>query len=225
MALNLNKGDDNNSNPSPEKKGLNLSKSGDSEKVKQNLTKDNPVSGDDSKSASIQTDAKKKSPALFITVALVLIGLGVFWFMSTNNTNQNKIETAVTNEVPETTPSEATATQTKQSIDSNNTNVGDNIQAGEVNSNPPLSTVSTSANENTTNPNSAERVSATTNQNSIANVVPSSTSVLPSGSIEEKAREVISGAFGNGIDRKNALGDEYAIIQAKVNEIYRNKLQ
>jgi preprotein translocase subunit SecF len=42
------------------------------------------------------------------------------------------------------------------------------------------------------------------------------------GSVEEKARQVISGAFGNGADRKNALGAEYAEIQAKVNEMYRN---
>lgn len=45
------------------------------------------------------------------------------------------------------------------------------------------------------------------------------------GSLEEKARQVISGAFGNGADRKQALGEDYAEIQAKVNEIYKNKYQ
>lgn len=38
-------------------------------------------------------------------------------------------------------------------------------------------------------------------------------------STEELAREVIEGKYGNGDDRKNALGDRYAEVQARVNEI------
>lgn len=44
---------------------------------------------------------------------------------------------------------------------------------------------------------------------------------LAQGTIEEKARQVIRGDFGNGIDRKNALGSEYIEIQRKVNEMHR----
>jgi preprotein translocase subunit SecF len=223
MALNLNKGDDNNSKPSTEKKGLNLSKSADASKVKPNLTKDNPAPAVDSKSSNIQTDAKKKSPALIITLALVIIGIGVFWFMNKNTTNQNKLETAVSAEVQETAPSEANTRQTNQTTDSNNTNAGDNVQTGEVKSTPTSSNVSPTT--DATNPNSTERVTTKTNQNSTTNAAPSSNSVLPIGSIEEKARQVISGAFGNGADRKQALGEDYAEIQAKVNEIYKNKYQ
>lgn len=36
---------------------------------------------------------------------------------------------------------------------------------------------------------------------------------------EELAREVIEGKYGNGEDRKDALGDRYAEVQARVNEI------
>ena len=223
MALNLNKGDDNNSKPSTEKKGLNLSKSADASKVKPNLTKDNPAPAVDSKSSNIQTDAKKKSPALIITLALVIIGIGVFWFMNKNTTNQNKLETAVSAEVQETAPSEANTRQTNQTTDSNNTNAGDNVQTGEVKSTPTSSNVSPTT--DATNPNSTERVTTKTNQNSTTTAAPSSNSVLPIGSIEEKARQVISGAFGNGADRKQALGEDYAEIQAKVNEIYKNKYQ
>jgi outer membrane biosynthesis protein TonB len=50
----------------------------------------------------------------------------------------------------------------------------------------------------------------------------STKSVSISGSIEEKARRVIRGRYGNGIDRKQALGSEYNEIQAKVNEWYRS---
>ena len=43
----------------------------------------------------------------------------------------------------------------------------------------------------------------------------------PSGTLEQKAIQVIRGDFGNGQVRKDKLGAEYAEIQAKVNEMYR----
>jgi hypothetical protein len=49
----------------------------------------------------------------------------------------------------------------------------------------------------------------------------SQVSTLPQGTIEEKAKQVIRGDFGNGIERKNALGSEYKEIQKKVNEMLR----
>lgn len=41
----------------------------------------------------------------------------------------------------------------------------------------------------------------------------------PEKSIEELAKEVIAGKYGNGEDRKNALGDKYRAVQDKVNEM------
>ena len=38
-------------------------------------------------------------------------------------------------------------------------------------------------------------------------------------SVEELAKEVIAGKYGNGEERKKALGDRYAEVQARVNEI------
>ena len=43
-----------------------------------------------------------------------------------------------------------------------------------------------------------------------------------SGSIEQKALDVIRGIYGNGQVRKDKLGAEYAEIQKLVNEMYRN---
>lgn len=40
-----------------------------------------------------------------------------------------------------------------------------------------------------------------------------------SGSIDDLAKRVIAGEFGNGDARKAALGDKYAAVQARVNEI------
>lgn len=42
------------------------------------------------------------------------------------------------------------------------------------------------------------------------------------GAVEEEAKEVIRGKYGNGDVRKRNLGDRYAEIQNKVNEMYRN---
>lgn len=47
---------------------------------------------------------------------------------------------------------------------------------------------------------------------------------LPTGSIEEQAHKVIRGDYGNGLERKQKLGDKYTVIQNKVNEMYREGL-
>ena len=48
--------------------------------------------------------------------------------------------------------------------------------------------------------------------------------LVPIGSVEETARKVIRGIYGNGIERKRNLGDRYAEIQSIVNEMYRKGL-
>lgn len=52
----------------------------------------------------------------------------------------------------------------------------------------------------------------------------SSTSVPISGDVEENARRVIRGDFGNGQERRDKLGSSYSEIQGKVNEMYRQGL-
>ena len=37
--------------------------------------------------------------------------------------------------------------------------------------------------------------------------------------IDDLARRVINGEFGNGDDRRNALGEDYDAVQARVNEM------
>lgn len=77
-----------------------------------------------------------------------------------------------------------------------------------------------------TGENSAAKEDATImapskNQSSSSNSAPSAITV--GGSIDEKVNQVIRGDFGNGMERKRALGDDYAIIQAKVNEFLKLK--
>mgnify|MGYP004489632263 FL=1 len=49
----------------------------------------------------------------------------------------------------------------------------------------------------------------------------SATSAPVSGDVEENARRVIRGDFGNGQERKDKLGSSYSEIQGKVNEMFR----
>jgi len=55
------------------------------------------------------------------------------------------------------------------------------------------------------------------------NSAPNSTSSVASlsSSLDENALRVVRGEFGNGQERKNALGDRYTEIQSRVNEMYR----
>lgn len=52
----------------------------------------------------------------------------------------------------------------------------------------------------------------------------SSTSAPVSGDVEENARRVIRGDFGNGLERRDKLGTSYSEIQGKVYEMYRQGL-
>ena len=216
MALNLNKGDEQNSKPLTEKKGLNLSKSADTSKVKQNLTKENPLPADHSQSSNPKPRKSQRIPTVTIIIAGVTIGLGVFWYMN-NNENTNVAQRDLGNSsavVSEDAVTPASLSEDQQALEpveaSGNSSVETNEQPTKSKGNNVQET--TSENANNSNASQANRIAST-----------SSSSQLQ-GTIEEKARQVISGAFGNGADRKKSLGDEYAAIQAKVNELYNDRL-
>ncbi len=65
----------------------------------------------------------------------------------------------------------------------------------------------------------AEEVNKRLNGSSSTNTAP--TSDISSKSVDELAREVIAGKYGNGDVRKSALGSRYSEVQARVNEILK----
>ena len=71
------------------------------------------------------------------------------------------------------------------------------------------------------NMQSNESVPVDTNVKSLQESNAESSSI---GSVEAKAKQVIRGIYGNGSVRKQKLGNDYAEIQGKVNEMYRNGL-
>lgn len=71
-----------------------------------------------------------------------------------------------------------------------------------------------------------QTTSETTNKTKdVASETTQKKEAIPVGSsIEEKAKLVIRGDFGNGEERKMKLGSEYSAIQNKVNEMYAKGL-
>lgn len=84
---------------------------------------------------------------------------------------------------------------------------------------------SSSSQEQTQATGSTEQAEApTSEQNANANNAStvSSTSSPAGKTVEEMANQVWDGVYGNGTERKAKLGSDYAKVQKRVNEMYRN---
>lgn len=257
MALNLNKGnnDEKSSSPSNEKKGLNLNKTESSSASKPNLSKDqtstssekkeinlnkpesssgstiNSNTGNSAKPSTETSPAapttgegnRKNSTLVFAGIGILLLGGLLFWFVSNKN-DSNQEQSVTDSNAPTTLTTEPIASQDSQTQDNSLNTIDSNVQSNQVPSaNSQIAESPTSTNtaiSGSTKGKVGEAPEPT--QNSINNEANAKPTGIPNGSIEEKAKQVIIGAFGNGQDRKNALGAEYAEIQAKVNEIYKS---
>jgi hypothetical protein len=229
MGLNLNKGSNDEKSPAPNSsnKGLNLGNPGDTSKSQLNLAKDKVVSAKtiNNKETNKTETVKKKSPVLLLVIPIVLLGGGIFWFLNRDNTSQKTVEVESSIEDPKAATDESNNSQDEENFESNNATVGSNIMTDEVSSSINYELVSTIADLDTDIIDTAQSSLLASNQSSSTNKISnSSTSVSFFGSLENKAKQVISGEFGNGSDRKQALGAEYDAIQAKVNEMYRSGL-
>lgn len=76
---------------------------------------------------------------------------------------------------------------------------------------------------NITQTNDSSKVGSTALTPTSTDSVSNSTSQV-NGNLEENARQVIRGVFGNGQERKDKLGSAYSEIQGRVNEMYRQGL-
>jgi hypothetical protein len=219
MALNLNKNEDEKTTSSLEKNGLDLSKSADSKSKGLNLTKteESPTSAMNLSKEKLRTESilsesetlknkKKKFPLLFYVILAAII-IGIFWFKNTNQTTPVVIEApAVSNDsVSSQADISSDSVKADQTISSSPSASQAQSNVGSVNS--------SNGNENKSNISSDDKIKADNNSSISDNQL----------TIDEKAKQVMDGVFGNGIDRKNALGNEYYAIQAKVNEICRKR--
>jgi hypothetical protein len=222
MALNLNKDNDENSNPTPEKKGLNLNKDNDEksnttpEKKGLNLNKDNDEN-------SNPTPEKK--------------GLNLD---KTSDSNKVSLNLTKASDAPAGSPS---SSDNKSAVKKKSPMLYILVPVAllviglfwYMNSTTPSTVVDpTTVEEPVEAPVEAPvqapveapvqaPVEAPVEEQATPAVEEQAAVTAPVGTIEEKANQVISGDFGNGANRKRALGKDYAKIQAKINEMYRAK--
>jgi hypothetical protein len=180
------------------------------------------------KGDSLDRVPEGKKPNKFIWLALlgmVIIG-GVFGLKQSNKSND--IAAAV-EEVVVSGGSDVTTGTPENEVVSK----GDDVNNPPTKNNSPEQSDVSIDNELLTNSansvgsNVTSKPKSTTDPNdkpkSTGNPIQSS-SVSFEGPIEEKAKQVIRGDFGNGKDRKQLLGAEYTVIQTRVNEIYQGGL-
>ncbi|MCF8451792.1 MAG: hypothetical protein K9G42_01240 [Pedobacter sp.] len=229
MALNLNKGGEENSKPSTEKKSINLSKSGDTQKAGLNLGKEDTVAKELNSAVSEvnESSPKKKNPVIFILLAVVVVGVGIFLFLNKDATSPEQKSTINSDNVVSTSSDQTEPSASPENTPNNeeqekSVNSSTAVSSDSSVSSSPESNVSASSN-NVTKSNYPESSNSTPSKNQSATSTSAPSAITPVGSIDEKVNQVLRGNFGNGLERKRALGDEYAIIQAKVNELYRNK--
>jgi hypothetical protein len=215
MALNLNKGNEEEQQPAQSSKnGLNLSKTKEtSQKSNFNLSKEKVSDADVTESGSSKIDESTGKSILPYVAMVVILGLGSYWYLNKNNQNEAKVETTTDSLAKD---SVALNASTSQSPGDQLSSAPGNVDTTNQNIGAPISSSAAS------NGNSAPANSDLNDQN--ANLKAGSDEKLD-GSLEQKARQVINGEYGNGIDRRNALGSEYRAVQAKVNALYRSGRQ
>ena len=145
--------------------------------------------------------------------AAILVGVYFLGFNRNDNTGDNHVSTPT----EQTTPiGETTQLGANEQIETSDTATRREGTAADNNSE---TTASSKANEN---PVSTQ--SQVTQQKQDVTSIASVATIPMSDNVEENARRVIRGDFGNGQERKDKLGSAYAEIQSKVNEMYRQGL-
>lgn len=145
--------------------------------------------------------------------AAIFVGVYFLGFNRNDNTGDNHVSTPT----EQTTPiGETTQLGANEQIETSDTATRREGTAADNNSE---TTTSSKANEN---PVSTQ--SQVTQQKQDVTSIASVATIPMSDNVEENARRVIRGDFGNGQERKDKLGSAYAEIQSKVNEMYRQGL-
>ncbi len=166
---------------------------------------------------------KNGSKYLIGTIAVVALLCGGYYLLSDRTESSGENPTV---QVTENSNSNKDDNNQAESANSNNENTGDSSSDQAEESNPSNSKVSTENEDRSVSLNE-EQAAPTTNETSsheANSTIGNTESSLPSGSLEQKAKEVIRGNYGNGIERKQKLGEQYTEIQGKVNEMYKKGL-
>ena len=135
-------------------------------------------------------------------VALFLVGGAIYYFNQNGSTDNTDIAIAVSDSTStQTAKSDSTKGSTEVVPSDNTSDENAGIKESNIDNSP--KNQHSNVTQNKVNENTLDK------------------EVID---VEEKARKVIRGDYGNGNIRKQKLGEEYSEIQSAVNEMYRKGL-
>lgn len=217
-----------NSEPTPEKKQPTLRKK---EPIKEPIPQ-TPINQEPPTEPSESNGKKGYWKYILGTVIAVGLCYGAYYaFNSSSKTDEaSKPLTEVvkdndSNNVQATDSTKESAAEDKPAVGEENSN-GASATSPKNEENAGISKKSQAETKQASNVKPATEKRATAHSNA-ASSEPSEASQqvsVLSGTLEQKANEVIRGNYGNGEVRKQKLGEQYTEIQSKVNEMYRNGL-
>lgn len=167
---------------------------------------------------------KPKSWLPFLLCGLLIVGAGIYFLTRNSSGNEktyasndvNEGKTEIKNEdsvIPVSDDLQISVENTTSVVE--NKDMISNEVAGVVENKEELLNPDNSIVENMVSPSKV----AESNTESVER-----REAIPVSEIERTAKEVIRGKYGNGRIRKDKLGDQYSVVQSKVNEMYRNHL-
>jgi cytoskeletal protein RodZ len=163
-------------------------------------------------------EKSNKKRWLWLALALIVIAVVVVFALKKYSTANDTVATS------DTPANDAIVPPTEQPVDIDQFTVTEEpaeettpVEETVANETPEQEAVTTPV-ENATETTSAESKSVT----QPATTPATQPSVQVGGDIEDLALKVIRGDYGNGITRKEQLGNKYAEVQRRVNQIFQD---
>jgi len=177
--------------------------------------------------STVSNESKKSKKLLWIALTLLIVVLGFCAYLLINKKNTKDVCVEKKECVEQSlvvTPNEGEQSDEATSI--NEESVSDDAMAEPAEGQSVPEDVVEESVEGPDAPEQQTEVPVKTNsQNLFDENTQQPNKVVPNGSLDDKARQVIRGNFGNGAERRQKLGDEYVAIQNRVNEMYREGIQ
>lgn len=181
-----------------------------------------PEDFDKESSQSVVENPQFNKKWILLVVAAIVVIACVIGFKQLNHSSDNNDTTT-----PETSLADSTTVEKTDSVQTKeNQSEADNTTPSDGENEEKSETKESNASPSTSN-SSAEtkdvKEPTVHSQNTSVQTTTTEES-LSTGSVEDEARQVIRGVYGNGSVRKQKLGSRYSEIQSKVNDMYRNGL-
>lgn len=169
-------------------------------------------------------EPKSNKKWIWLAIAAIVVIACVIGFKRLNHSSNNNDDTAMAFPLVDSATVEKTdSVQTKENQpEADNTTASDGVNE-EKSVTKESNAIPSSSNSSAETEYEKAKEPATHSQKTSVQTATTEGS-FPSGSVEDEARQVIRGVYGNGSVRKQKLGSRYAEIQSKVNDMYRNGL-